>query len=103
MSVTTSVSAARTVSRRDLLRSVGDKARLIEANGIVSIAAHCLAFTGVACRSCEDACLQRAIRFRPQLGGQYHPAIDTTQCTVCGECLDVCPVDALSIYRGGQP
>jgi len=67
----------------------------------VQISRGCLAFQGVACRACDDACEVRAIRFRPQLGGNLEPLIDAEACTACGDCLSVCPVSALSL--SGDP
>lgn len=78
------------LSRRQFLRGSG------EPSPQVTIAAACLAFNGVDCRLCDDACDQRAIRFRPRPGGAYTPSIDTESCTACGECLAVCPVGALT-------
>lgn len=100
MSTGAPATAQTTISRRDLFRRVGEKAQLA-IRGTVSIADHCLAVTGVSCRSCEDACTQRAIRFQPQLGGQYHPFIEPSLCTVCKDCFDVCPVAALSVKHRG--
>ena len=84
---------AQVLSRRAFLRGA---APATEA-GAVRIGAHCFAFNGVACRSCEDACGTGALRFRPRLGGSYHPAVDVNNCTACGDCLPLCPVNALSL------
>ncbi|MEP3280313.1 MAG: 4Fe-4S dicluster domain-containing protein [Stappiaceae bacterium] len=64
---------------------------------VVHASENCLAFQGIACRSCEDSCSVRAIRFRPKLGGPEHPAIDAEICTACGECVSICPVNALTV------
>ncbi|NNF80207.1 MAG: 4Fe-4S dicluster domain-containing protein [Rhizobiales bacterium] len=73
-----------------------------QAVGGVTISASCLAQRGVACRLCDDACGFNAIRFRPQLGGHYHPEINSDICNGCLHCLDVCPVGALHSNEGGQ-
>jgi len=57
----------------------------------------CLAHHGVECRSCYDPCEARAIRMPPRLGGISIPIIDTDNCTGCGACFSVCPVQAVTI------
>ena len=79
------------LSRRDLLGG------LRKSREIVVVEPHCLALTATACRSCEDICLPRAVRFRPQPGGHYHPVISEETCTGCGDCLPVCPVGTLTL------
>lgn len=62
----------------------------------------CLALNGTECRSCEDSCEPRAIRFRRQLGGIAVPLLDLNACNGCGACLRVCPSGAISINKGQQ-
>lgn len=57
----------------------------------------CLAVRGVTCGTCADPCDPRALKVRPLLGGRGLPTIDAAACTGCGECLNVCPVGALSL------
>ena len=57
----------------------------------------CLAEQRVACRLCGEGCAVDAIRFRPRLGGEPLPHIDDTRCTGCGDCLPLCPVQALTL------
>lgn len=57
----------------------------------------CLAVNGVMCRSCEDSCEPRALRFRPQPGGISRPQIDSASCTGCGGCVAPCPVSAIRV------
>lgn len=57
----------------------------------------CLAANGVMCRSCDDSCEPRALRFRPQPGGISLPLIDSASCTGCGSCVAPCPVDAIRV------
>ncbi len=59
----------------------------------------CLSLRGIVCRSCGDACDTDAIRFRLQPGGRAEPEVDTENCNGCGECLAVCPEDAVSLER----
>jgi len=57
----------------------------------------CLAFRGVICRSCGEACDEGAIRFRPRVGSAAVPTLVTDGCTGCGYCVRVCPAQAVKI------
>ncbi len=57
----------------------------------------CLAYKNVECRSCQDPCETRAIHFLALAGNASKPNLDTEQCTGCGACYAVCPVNAISI------
>ncbi|MDF2233182.1 4Fe-4S dicluster domain-containing protein [Albimonas sp. CAU 1670] len=59
----------------------------------------CLAARGVYCRSCAESCEAAALRIRPLPGGRAEIAIDPDRCTGCGDCLGVCPVEALSLQQ----
>jgi len=63
----------------------------------VSIAERCLSNRGVVCRACGDACGERAIRFRPRLGGGAELLLEGQRCNGCGACVSVCPEDAVSL------
>ena len=63
----------------------------------VNIKTSCLSLNAVVCRMCGDNCEEDAIQFRLQLGGISIPIIDNDKCTGCGECLYICPKDAISI------
>jgi ferredoxin-type protein NapF len=63
----------------------------------------CLAKIGVHCRSCEDACPELAIRFRPALGSVPQPEIDADACTGCAACLPACPQGAIQLQQAGGP
>ncbi len=88
------------MSRRQFLRRATDTAASDETAQGVTLAANCLAYAGVACRLCDDACPPSAIRFKPKLGGHYHPEIDSEKCTSCMNCLDECPVGAIQANEG---
>lgn len=88
------------MSRRQFLRRATDGAAPDETVQGVTLAANCLAYAGVACRLCDDACQPSAIRFKPKLGGHYHPEINSEICTSCMNCLDVCPVGAIQANEG---
>ncbi|WP_081435053.1 4Fe-4S binding protein [Nitrobacter hamburgensis] len=55
----------------------------------------CLAEAGIVCRSCEDACPELAIRFRPRTDLPPQAIVNEAVCTGCGECASVCPGDAI--------
>lgn len=59
----------------------------------------CLAQRNVVCRSCGEICEVAAIRFSPRIGGAALPAIQDSTCTGCGECLPVCPTQAISLVN----
>lgn len=63
----------------------------------VQVGPGCLAEQRVACRLCGDGCTVDAIRFRPRLGAEPLPGIDDSRCTGCGDCLPLCPVQALKL------
>lgn len=58
---------------------------------------NCLAFQKVECRSCQDPCEIHAIRFLALAGSPSKPYLDAEQCTGCGACYTVCPVNAISM------
>jgi ferredoxin-type protein NapF len=47
----------------------------------------CLAWRGVVCGSCGDACPEGVIQFT----GLWNPIVEEGGCTGCGFCLSVCP------------
>ena len=57
----------------------------------------CIAHQGVECRSCYDPCEASAISMPPQRGGISIPRVNESNCTGCGACIAVCPVDAISM------
>jgi len=61
------------------------------------VGASCLSMNGVACRACEDACDQQAIRFQLSVGGRAFPLLDRAACNGCGACVGDCPVDAIEM------
>ncbi|MCF6191095.1 MAG: ferredoxin-type protein NapF [Cocleimonas sp.] len=63
----------------------------------VSIQSNCLSLNAVVCRACGDNCETQAIQFKLKVGGISEPLISQDDCTGCGACVAVCPVDAVSI------
>ena len=57
----------------------------------------CLAEAGIVCRSCGDACPDLAIRFRPRVGLPSEAIVNAIVCTGCGDCVSVCPNDAIML------
>nr|WP_238486310.1 ferredoxin-type protein NapF [Motilimonas eburnea] len=55
----------------------------------------CLANQDVYCRSCGEQCETQAISFKPGISST--PLISLADCTGCGACLSVCPVDAIAL------
>lgn len=61
------------------------------------IAQHCVEAKGIACRMCEDACLQQAITVRPAGRGRGTVVVAVERCTGCGACCSTCPVGAIGM------
>lgn len=70
---------------------------------VVEIGDSCLAKNGVVCRSCGEACGERAIRFPPRVGGVAEPRLERALCSGCGSCIGVCPVQAVSLVQAPPP
>ncbi len=77
------------VSRRSFIR--GQWRSKSEINS------ECLNHQGVFCQSCKESCEEEAIIFK-QLGrGIQLPMIVSDRCTHCKDCVESCPVDAITI------
>ena len=81
-------------SGRDALAPQLEEARP-EQVATVSSASACVERHGVVCRRCVEACEHSAIRIlaREKLGA----VIDAAACTGCGDCIPVCPVEAIAL------
>ena len=64
---------------------------------IASFKSNCLSENGVVCRSCGDVCEGRAIRFEMIVGGSALLKLDSSMCNGCGECVSICPVQAIEM------
>ncbi len=58
---------------------------------------HCFTQKGIECRSCQDHCDARAIRFHYARGAIAEPVISQDICTGCGACVAVCPADCITV------
>lgn len=85
------------LSRRAFLRRPEPQRPEPATPRIAAVAASCLGVNRVACGICADPCDARAIRIRPLQGGRSLPVVDAALCNGCGDCLSVCPVQALSL------
>jgi ferredoxin-type protein NapF len=61
----------------------------------VSGANACVERHGVVCRRCAEACEHSAIRILAREG--LGAVIDAAACTGCGDCVPVCPVEAIAL------
>ena len=68
-------------------------------NWVAKVSEGCLSIRGITCRTCEDFCDERAIRFRLATAGRSRPQIDLAACTGCGACSSACPEGAISFAR----
>ena len=57
----------------------------------------CLTHQNVICRSCVEQCETRAIVFQLSAGHVPQPQLTEAECTGCGACVAVCPVNAISV------
>ena len=57
----------------------------------------CLATRNIECRSCQDPCESRAIRFLAAVGSVSRPSLAADHCNGCGACFAVCPVKAIGM------
>ncbi|MCG9731002.1 ferredoxin-type protein NapF [Shewanella sp. Isolate13] len=58
---------------------------------------NCMAYQGIWCQSCKDACDPRAISFSLAIGKAPLPKIDIEACTGCGACVAPCPSTAILV------
>jgi len=84
------------LGRRGLLFGKPPAVDETPARPLATIAPACLAFRGIACMSCRDACGTGAIRFSLVRGGAI-PRVEADACTGCAECISVCPASAITI------
>jgi ferredoxin len=81
-------------SSRDAL-APGTGQLCLEQVATVSSANACVERHGVVCRRCVEACEKSAIRILAREG--LGAVIDDAACTGCGDCIPVCPVEAIAL------
>ncbi len=59
----------------------------------------CFSAKGIVCRSCGEVCEVSAIEFKLMVGGLSEVNISTEMCNGCGECIHVCPAQAIKIQK----
>ena len=88
------------VTRRDMLRGLvspsyweeKDRARRLPPDRDIHLDRDaCLAWGRGICVRCEGACPEGAILFV----GMMNPRLLDARCTLCGDCVPACPVDAI--------
>ncbi|MCP4076057.1 MAG: ferredoxin-type protein NapF [Gammaproteobacteria bacterium] len=68
-------------------------------NSIAVIGNECFSERGVICHSCGEACEIQAIHFQQVVGGVTHVLMNTDNCNGCGECVSICPANAITIQH----
>jgi ferredoxin len=68
-------------------------------DAVAQIKSGCLTNQGVFCRTCSEACEPDAITFTPAVGRAPIPRIDEDTCTGCGECVGICPANAIALKQ----
>ena len=63
-----------------------------------NINSNCFSETGISCRSCGEVCEKEAITFKLIIGGKAQVNIDNSLCNGCGECVHICPAQAIEIH-----
>lgn len=88
------------VTRREMLKTFFSPAywqekerarRLPDGRDIHLDRSACIAWGDGVCVACEHACPERAIMFV----GMMNPRLIDNRCTLCGDCVPVCPADAI--------
>ena len=97
-----------TYSRRDLFRGflkpdVWDKSpkrtALPDGVDILRDKDACIAWGKGICTRCQDVCEEHALFFV----GMMNPRVLTSRCTLCGDCVPVCPTNAIIMRDPAQP
>ena len=63
----------------------------------VNIRDNCLSKIGVICQSCSEVCEHDVIEFKLEMGGVPSIGLNLKNCNGCGECVSICPKDAIKV------
>ena len=86
------------ITRAQFLRGRWQEAPLPPSPEVIAkIGRTCLPFRNESCRVCGDLCELNAIHFMQEEGCLPVPVIIEDACTGCGDCLGICPVDAIDM------
>jgi ferredoxin-type protein NapF len=66
---------------------------------VARIKPNCLTHQGIFCHTCGEVCEPDAISFVPVVGRVPTPGVDEDACTGCGECVGICPADAIALKQ----
>ncbi|MCP4001887.1 MAG: 4Fe-4S dicluster domain-containing protein [Gammaproteobacteria bacterium] len=88
------------ITRAQFLRGRWQEAPLPPSSEVIAkIGRTCLPIRGESCRICGNLCELNAIRFIQAEGQLPVPVIVADECTGCGDCLGICPVDAIDMKQ----
>lgn len=97
------LSQINVMKRRDFLRGLRHSEEVQSVPGTVLLVSEaCFLNSAIYCRSCGDMCQERAIRFIMKSGGCADMIIDAELCTGCGDCVSVCPANALTLQMKSE-
>lgn len=82
-------------SSRDTAHSSGSAEAPLHWVATVSGSNACVERHGVSCRRCSEVCEHSAIRILAREGPGA--VIDGSACNGCGDCVPVCPVEAIAL------
>jgi ferredoxin-type protein NapF len=74
--------------------------RLRPPHGPLTVSDRCLAMQHVRCLTCQETCPEEAISV---LRTESLPQIDFARCSQCGDCVPVCPTQALALHPTAAP
>ncbi len=106
-------STADTLTRHGIARAVDvkeglDLLQMAYQNNLVQFGENIREQVNFICNCCGCCCeaMLAAKRFgmlHPVHTTNFIPGIDATSCTGCGKCVDVCPVEAMSLVSANDP